>query len=168
MVPIVSIRQVGETCAPWRVVSWVIWNLFEFRPLSDSLKEAEKGTRFNLCEAPSGPFRQIKPGFFFGPTILTESRSVNILVATSEAVPFSKTGGLADVCGSLPIELARLGHNPAVILPAFRQTRYCGLKIEPMGIDFIVPIGSKTVAGHLLRSTLPGGQVPVYLVQQDQ
>ncbi len=27
---------------------------------------AEKGTRFNLCEAPSGPFRQIKPGPFFG------------------------------------------------------------------------------------------------------
>ncbi len=93
---------------------------------------------------------------------------MNILVATSEAVPFSKTGGLADVCGSLPIELARLGHNPAVILPAYRQTRYCGLPIEPMGIDFIVPIGSKTVTGHLLRSTLPGGQVPVYLVQQDQ
>ena len=29
--------------------------------------KAEKGTRFNLCEAPSGPFRQIKPGPFFGP-----------------------------------------------------------------------------------------------------
>ncbi len=26
----------------------------------------EKGTRFNLCEAPFGPFRQIKPGPFFG------------------------------------------------------------------------------------------------------
>ncbi len=29
-------------------------------------KVSEKGTRFNLCEAPSGPFRQIKPGPFFG------------------------------------------------------------------------------------------------------
>ena len=35
---------------------------------------------------------------------------MNILVATSEAIPFAKTGGLADVCGSLPIELARLGY----------------------------------------------------------
>lgn len=93
---------------------------------------------------------------------------VNILLATSEAVPFAKTGGLADVCGALPIELARLGHQTAVIMPAYRQTRYCGLPIEPMGIDFIVPIGSKMVTGHLLRSTMPGGQVPIYLVEQDQ
>jgi starch synthase len=93
---------------------------------------------------------------------------LNILLATSEAVPFAKTGGLADVCGALPIELARLGHQPAVILPAYRQTRYCGLPIQPLGIDFIVPIGSKMVTGHLLRSTLPGGNVPVYLIEQDQ
>ena len=93
---------------------------------------------------------------------------MNILLATSEAVPFAKTGGLADVCGALPVDLARLGHQVAVILPAYRQTHYCGQPIERMGIDFIVPIGSKTVVGHLLRSTMPGGNVPVYLVEQDQ
>ena len=93
---------------------------------------------------------------------------MNILLATSEAVPFAKTGGLADVCGALPIELARLGHNPIVILPAYRQTRYCGQPIEPMGIDFVVPVGSKMVAGHLLKSSLPGVDAPVYLVRQDE
>jgi len=92
---------------------------------------------------------------------------VNILLATSEAVPFAKTGGLADVCGALPVELARLGHNPMLIMPAYRKTAACCQQIEPLGIDFIVPIGSKTVTGHLLRSQLPGAQVPVYLVQQD-
>jgi starch synthase len=93
---------------------------------------------------------------------------VNILLATSEAVPFAKTGGLADVCGALPAELARLGHRPAVILPAYRKVRYCGLEIEPLGIEFIVPIGSKMVAGQLLRGKLPGTDVPVYFVRQDQ
>lgn len=92
---------------------------------------------------------------------------MKILVATSEAVPFSKTGGLADVCGALPAALARLGHQTAVILPAYRQARYCGVPIEPLGIDFIVPVATKTVTGHLLASRLPGSQVPVYLVQQD-
>ena len=92
---------------------------------------------------------------------------MNILVATSEAVPFAKTGGLADVCGALPVELARLGHQTAVILPAFRQTRYCGMPVQPLGIEFIVPVGSKTVTGRLLESKLPGGEVPVYLVEQD-
>jgi starch synthase len=93
---------------------------------------------------------------------------VNILLATSEAVPFAKTGGLADVTGALPMELDRLGHQTAVIMPAYRQTRYCGQPIESLGIDFIVPIGSKMVTGHLLRSVMPGGKVPVYLIQQDQ
>ncbi|MCE5266377.1 MAG: glycogen/starch synthase, partial [Planctomycetaceae bacterium] len=76
---------------------------------------------------------------------------MNILLATSEAVPFAKTGGLADVCGALPGELARLGHQPALIMPAYRHTKYCGQPIERLGIDFIVPIGSKMVTGHLLR-----------------
>ncbi|NUQ64915.1 MAG: glycogen synthase GlgA [Pirellulales bacterium] len=92
---------------------------------------------------------------------------MKILIATSEAVPFAKTGGLADVCSALPVELARLGHEAVLILPAYRQARYCGLPTAPMGIDFIVPIGSKTVTGHLLRSKLPGADVPVYLIQQD-
>ena len=68
----------------------------------------------------------------------------------------------------LPIELAKAGHQVAVILPAYRQVHYCGMSIEPMGIEFIVPIGTKTVAGRLLKSHLPGTEVPVYLVQQDQ
>jgi starch synthase len=93
---------------------------------------------------------------------------VNILLATSEAVPFAKTGGLADVCGALPIELARLGHQSAVIMPFYRQVRFSGQPIESLGINFIVPIGSKTVTGHLLRSRMPNSQVPVYFVQQDQ
>jgi starch synthase len=92
---------------------------------------------------------------------------VNILLATSEAVPFAKTGGLADVCGALPIELARLGHRPALILPAYRQTQQCGLPLEPLGIELAIPVGNKTVIGRLLKSRLPELDVPVYLVQQD-
>jgi starch synthase len=93
---------------------------------------------------------------------------VNILLATSEAVPYAKTGGLADVCGALPLELARLGHRPVLVMPAYRQAMWCGVPTQPMGIDFIIPVGSKTVTGHIHESKLPGSDVPVYLVQQDQ
>ena len=93
---------------------------------------------------------------------------MNILLATSEAVPFAKTGGLADVSGALPGELAKLGHQVAIIMPNYRQSAYCGQPVERLGLDFIVPVGSKMVSGHLSRSTMPGGKVPVYLVQQDQ
>ncbi|MCS7305218.1 MAG: glycogen synthase GlgA [Thermoguttaceae bacterium] len=93
---------------------------------------------------------------------------MKILVATSEAVPFANTGGLGDVCGALPVALARAGHQASVILPAYRSAWYCGLPIESTGIEFIVPVGSKTVSGRLLRSYLNNGAVPVYLVQQDE
>jgi starch synthase len=92
---------------------------------------------------------------------------MNILFATSEAAPFCKTGGLGDVCGALPRELARLGHKPVVILPAFRQARQSGVPMEPTGVAVDVPIGQKTVRGHFLRSQLPGSDVPVFLIDQD-
>ncbi len=46
---------------------------------------------------------------------------MRILFATSEAVPFAKTGGLADVAGSLPAELARQGHEVHVVLPLYEK-----------------------------------------------
>jgi len=92
---------------------------------------------------------------------------VNILFATSEAVPFCKTGGLGDVCGSLPREIAKLGHNLTMILPAFRQAMNSSQPIEPTGITFEIPIGQKQVTGELLRSKLPDSDVTVYLVKQD-
>jgi starch synthase len=92
---------------------------------------------------------------------------LKILFATTEAVPFCKTGGLGDVCGSLPQELAELGHEPVIVMPAFRQALDCGRPIVPTGVSFEVPIGRKMVSGSFLRSSLPGDRVPVYLVQQN-
>ena len=46
---------------------------------------------------------------------------MNILFAASEAVPFCKTGGLADVAGSLPPALHANGESVAVILPLYGQ-----------------------------------------------
>src|SRR5688572_33346371 len=42
------------------------------------------------------------------------------LMVASEAVPFAKTGGLADVAGALPRALARLGHEVEVVMPRYR------------------------------------------------
>ena len=47
---------------------------------------------------------------------------MHIAFAASECVPFSKTGGLADVIGALPPALASLGHQVSVFLPHYRQT----------------------------------------------
>ena len=45
---------------------------------------------------------------------------MNIVFVSSEVAPWSKTGGLADVCGSLPRELVKRGHRVMVVSPYYQ------------------------------------------------
>ncbi|MEN6602721.1 MAG: glycogen/starch synthase, partial [Bryobacteraceae bacterium] len=51
-----------------------------------------------------------------------------ILMAASEAVPFVKTGGLADVMGALPVALRARGEDVGVVLPRYRGMRLNGAR----------------------------------------
>ena len=63
---------------------------------------------------------------------------MKILYATSEAVPFCKTGGLADVAGSLPAALAAQGVETAVVLPLYRRVReQFGPELEYLCYDYV-------------------------------
>lgn len=95
-----------------------------------------------------------------------ECAAVNILIASSEVAPFSKTGGLADVCGSLPIALGKLGQRSMVITPAYRSLLKSGLVTRPLNVQLEIPIGGKVVRGGLLEGRLPGSDVPIFFVDQ--
>jgi starch synthase len=62
---------------------------------------------------------------------------VRILFVASEGLPFSKTGGLADVVEALPKALVGLGHEVAVVLPRYRGTKTSSVVVPsvtiPMG-----------------------------------
>ena len=63
---------------------------------------------------------------------------MKILYATSEAVPFIKTGGLADVAGSLPPALAEEGAEVAVILPLYQKVKEkFGDQLQFLCYDFV-------------------------------
>src|ERR1700686_2070779 len=47
-------------------------------------------------------------------------RAPSVLIIGSEALPFAKTGGLADVLGALPPAIARLGGDVTLALPKYR------------------------------------------------
>jgi starch synthase len=89
-----------------------------------------------------------------------------LFLAASEVAGFAKTGGLADVAGSLPRALANRGHECAVILPLYRSIRTGKTPISATEHTFSIPIGNRTVSGRLWQSVLPASSVPVYLVEQ--
>lgn len=47
----------------------------------------------------------------------TDNDKMQIVYVSSEVAPWSKTGGLGDVAGSLPIAMAKLGHRVMVLTP---------------------------------------------------
>jgi starch synthase len=60
---------------------------------------------------------------------------MRILFVASEGLPFSKTGGLADVIEALPKSLAASGHEVAVLLPRYRTTPGSGKVISRLSIS---------------------------------
>ena len=92
---------------------------------------------------------------------------MRILLATSEAVPFAKTGGLADVAGALPKAVQALGHRAAVVMPLHRKVWDCDQRIMDTGRRLIVPVGNQRLTAEIYESTLPDSDVPVYLIRRD-
>jgi len=87
---------------------------------------------------------------------------VRITIAASEGVPFSKTGGLADVVGSLPKALAAAGHEVEVLLPRYRMTK--PHKLLPNCRSITLPLAG----GYHFASIQDGGVadgVRTYLVE---
>ena len=65
-----------------------------------------------------------------------------ILLASSEAVPFAKTGGLADVIGSLPFAFDKKEYDVRVIMP-----KYGSIQIHVSGIYHSVFLDGGTNTG---------------------
>jgi len=83
-----------------------------------------------------------------------------VLMVASEAAPFVKTGGLADVLGSLPAALQSQGHTVAVLLPKYRQVSlYGGHRIYN---DLPVWLGS-TPYGASVDQVVQGGVSYLFL-----
>ena len=78
---------------------------------------------------------------------------MHIAFAASECVPFSKTGGLADVVGALPSALAALGHQVSVFLPRYKQTKLT--KSETVVRSLTIPFDDQ----YRFCSVLDGGSV---------
>ncbi len=90
---------------------------------------------------------------------------MKIAIVTSEAVPYAKTGGLADVCGALPLELENLSEGVILVMPKYACVRRSGVVFKKIDEDFdVVEISDNTKAYFLkhdmfLREDLYGDRL---------
>ncbi len=97
--------------------------------------------------------------------------TLRIVIAASEAVPFSKTGGLADVAGALAKSLGQLGHDVTLMLPDYfllRQNNTSLPAIHDTGLRFSLMMNGRAVLGAVNWTTLPNTNVRVMLVRQPE
>jgi starch synthase len=89
---------------------------------------------------------------------------MNVLFATSEAEPFIKTGGLADVSYALPKYLKRMGADVRVVMP-----KYKNIKLPEEGLDFVkwfmVPVGWRNQYCGVFEYDVDG--VTYYLIDNE-
>ncbi|GGF86845.1 glycogen synthase GlgA [Paenibacillus abyssi] len=81
---------------------------------------------------------------------------MNILFAASEAVPVAKTGGLADVAGSLPKALGPLGADVRVIMPFYGEITSCQKEQFRLIGSFNIRLGWREQYCGLLEAVIDG------------
>ena len=81
---------------------------------------------------------------------------MKILFATSEAVPFCKTGGLADVAGSLPQALAKAGNEVSAVLPLYQKVAEKWKDQLEFICHIDVPLGWRRIYAGLFRLEYEG------------
>jgi len=91
---------------------------------------------------------------------------LNILIVSSECVPFAKTGGLGDVVGSLPSFLKKLGHNIIVVIPLYSFIDISKHNINTAIDKMNVNMAFEDISCSVSKTSLPG-DVPVYLVDYE-
>lgn len=88
---------------------------------------------------------------------------MRVLFVVSEIYPLIKTGGLADVAGSLPKALRNLGVDIRILLPAYRQVKMACADPSPIAHTEVL-----SRPATLLEERLPGTDVPLYLLDIPQ
>ncbi|HUV36317.1 MAG TPA: glycogen synthase [Patescibacteria group bacterium] len=98
-----------------------------------------------------------------------KKRSLKIVIVTTEIVPYSKVGGLADVMGALPDELEKLGCDVTIITPLYSSIDRRTFHIEPEANvpPGAVTVGERTEPFRVYSATKPGTGITVLFVENE-
>jgi starch synthase len=76
---------------------------------------------------------------------------MKILIASPEAVPFVKTGGLAYVAGALCKEYRRMNIDAHIIMPLYKKIKEGKLLLKDTGVKIKVPVGDRFIEGRIFK-----------------
>jgi starch synthase len=93
-------------------------------------------------------------------------QKLRVLFVASEGVPFAKTGGLADVVGTLPAALEEQGVEVKVLMPYYRMVREGKVPTTLITEDLEVNLGLINHSFNLMAPAEPGS--PFYFVERDE
>ncbi len=88
---------------------------------------------------------------------------MKILIATPEAAPYVKTGGLADVMGALLNEYIKMNEEAYTILPLYRKIKKSHTSLRNTGVKIKVPVGNKIIEGKIFSD-----QSSAYFIECDE
>ena len=91
---------------------------------------------------------------------------MKILFASPEAVPFAKTGGLADVSGALSRTLAQMGHEVSLILPKYRRVDERSFHLTKAGVRLQVSISQRVENAEVYVAEL-APKFRAFFIRQD-
>lgn len=92
---------------------------------------------------------------------------LKVLFVSPEVVPFAKSGGLADVAGSLPPALKRLGVDVRIVMPFYRSVKEGDFKSNVTKEKLATPIGKQMINARV-RETRTLEDVPVYFLESEE
>jgi starch synthase len=98
---------------------------------------------------------------------MTMNNPIRVLFATPEAVPFAKTGGLADVAGALPKFIQPLGCKFILMMPYYRTVRRSSLPIKYLGEEIEVPMGNEIIRADIYQGQLTP-DIPIYFIGREE
>lgn len=95
------------------------------------------------------------------------TKKIHVAMVSPEITPFAKTGGLADVIGSLSLALEGLGFKVSMIMPAYRQVLSGRFPLIDTGKTFSVPVSYQIEKGTILKTKV-GKDITVYFIRADR
>jgi starch synthase len=92
---------------------------------------------------------------------------MKLAMISPEIVPFAKTGGLADVVGTLSTALGSIGHELTLIMPGYRTVLQGGFALEETGMHLSLPLGGRQEEAAVLRA-VSDANLSVFCIRADR